>query len=106
MAPCFTVSNKRTKNATVLLEEEDARIAERTEKYTFVNIGKHEEGSGLWSGGEQWKRRFEDGEGRGREGFLSSLGVVCGFRYVGTIRLLGTGQKFPPYYCGLSQRQK
>lgn len=74
MAPCFPVSNKRTKNATALLKGGQQEIAERTEKYTFVNLG-NKRGCGLWSRREQW-RRFEGGEGR--EGFLGGVFVTSG----------------------------
>lgn len=76
-------------------------IAERTEKYTFVNVG-NKRGCGLWSRREQW-RRVEGGEER--EGGVS-IQPRRRFRYVGTLGLLGTRQTLPSYYCELSQRKK
>lgn len=68
MAPCSPVSNKRTKKSHSTVEGGGGgghhEIAERTEKYTFVNVG-NKRGCGLWSRREQW-RRVEGGEERGR----------------------------------------
>lgn len=101
MAPCSPVSNKRTKKATVMLKGGHHEIAERTEKYTFINVG-NKRGCGLWSRREQW-RGVERGEER--EGGVSIQPRRC-FRYVGTLGLLGTRQTLPSYYCELSQRKK
>lgn len=61
-------ATKEQKKATVLLKGVGGgghhEIAERTEKYTFVNVG-NKRGCGLWSRREQW-RRVEGGEERGR----------------------------------------